>query len=60
MIVKDFIKLLEKLEKDREIKLASDEEWNTVFNKVELQYDIDHDVYIIFGLSGSEAKEYQI
>ena len=54
--VKDLIKQLEKLEQDQYIKVACDEEWNTIFNDFEIG---KHGVYVVFGLSGSEEESWE-
>jgi hypothetical protein len=57
--IKDFIKQLEKLDKESYIKVACDEEWNTIFNDIEIQKNGQYGAYILFGLSGSEEETYQ-
>lgn len=56
--VKDMIKLLKKLDQDQYIKLACDEEWNTIFNDIEIEKDGTYGAYVLFGLSGSEVESW--
>ena len=56
---KQKIKLLYQLSKEVGLRVACDEEWNTIFKDCEIMYD-DKENPIIFGLSGSETeKEYK-
>jgi len=48
------VQLLKRLIKDVKAMVACDEEWNTIYSKVEVKYDEDGNP-IIFGLSGSEV-----
>lgn len=57
MLVKELIKLLKQADQNKNILLASDEEWNTIFKKVEVVKDSDTGDYVIFGYSGSELEE---
>ena len=54
--VKELIKELQQLEQNQYIKLASDEEWNTIYNDIELEKNGEHGEYVLFGLSGSEVE----
>ena len=54
MKVKELIKELNKLNQDKNIVIASDEEWNSFFRDFEI--GIKNSDYIIFGLSGSEVN----
>lgn len=58
MTVKEFIKLLEtSCVQDKEIMVACDEEWNTIFKDIKIQEsESDPEAYVIFGLSGSETE----
>lgn len=57
MTVKELIQILEKHKPNSEIRVASDEEWNTIFGKVRVTFDEETKTYIIYGLSGSELEE---
>jgi len=57
--VKDIIKQLKKFDQDSYIKVASDEEWNTIYCDMEIEKNGKHGAYIIFGLSGSEVESYE-
>jgi hypothetical protein len=54
MKVKQLTSLLKKLDQEKSINLASDEEWNTIFSKLEINFNTDNESYVLFGLSGSE------
>lgn len=54
--VKDLIKTLKKLDQNQYIKVACDEEWNTIFNDIEIEKNGKYGEYVIFGLSGSEVE----
>lgn len=56
MKVSDLMKLLYTLDQDKNIYVASDEEWNSIMSKMDIGIDED-DNYVIFGLSGSEVEE---
>ena len=56
MKVKQLTNLLKKLDQDKQINLASDEEWNTIFSKIEINFNTDDKSYVLFGLSGSEIE----
>lgn len=56
MKVKELIKLLETIEpedQDKDIMLASDEEWNIIYKKLDVSKNLDTGNYIIWGHSGS-------
>ena len=57
--VKDLIKQLKQLSPEQYIKVACDEEWNTIFNDFQLQQDGENGAMVIFGLSGSEEESWQ-
>ena len=57
--VKDLIKRLKQLDQEQYIKIACDEEWNTIFNDIEIEKDGEHGAFVIFGLSGSEEESWQ-
>jgi len=57
--VKDFIKELKKLDQDKNIKIACDEEWNTIFCDTGIEQDGKYGAYVMFGLSGSEEESYE-
>ena len=57
--VKDIVKLLKSLDQENYIKVASDEEWNMIFNDIEIEKDGDFGAYVIFGLSGSQEESWQ-
>jgi len=42
--------------KDIKVYVSSDEEWNTLFQDIEIQLDEDNNI-VIFGLSGSEKED---
>lgn len=58
--VKELIRKLKELNQDGYIVVSSDEEMNTLFNDFEIN-EIEplneKEVYVIFGLSGSENDE---
>ena len=56
MKVKQLTSLLKKLDQNKSINLASDEEWNTIFSKLEINLNTDDNSYVLFGLSGSEIE----
>jgi hypothetical protein len=39
------------------IKVACDEEWNTIYNDIEINQDDESKAWVIFGLSGSEDED---
>lgn len=63
MTIKELIKKLELLNdaieekglKPTKVYVSSDEEWNTLFEDVEITIDENYNV-VIFGLSGSEKQ----
>lgn len=57
--VKDLIKQLQELDQEQYIKVACDEEWNTIFNDIEINKNGKHGAYIVFGLSGSEEESWE-
>ena len=57
--IKDFIKKLGELDQEQNIKVACDEEWNTIFCDTGIEQDGKHGAYVMFGLSGSEEESYQ-
>ena len=57
--VKDLIKELKTLDPNEYIKVACDEEWNTIFTDFEINKDGEHGAFVIFGLSGSEEESYE-
>lgn len=60
MTVKELIEKLSEIEdSDKKILVACDEEWNTLFEKIEIQSS-HRDDYVIFGLSGSEVEEDEV
>lgn len=59
MKVKDLIKELKALDQEQSIKLACDEEWNTIFNDIEIAKDGEYGAFVLFGLSGSEEESYE-
>jgi len=56
MKIKELKQILEQLDENKNIVLSSDEELNTIFNKIELCELDDEDRYCLFGLSGSEDE----
>ena len=42
---------------DLDVIISCDEEWNTLFNKFDINIDSETKRPVIFGLSGSEIKE---
>jgi len=57
MKVKDLIKILKVEDPNREILVACDEEWNTLYKGVEIQCNGKDGELVIFGLSGTEKEE---
>jgi len=62
MNIEQLIRLLQTIkngdEKDNVIvRVACDEEWNTIFNKFDIVKNEDTGEYIIFGLSGTEQEQ---
>jgi len=57
--VKDLIEHLQHLNPEDLIKLACDEEWNTIYNDIEIAKDGNYGAYVIFGLSGSEEESWE-
>jgi hypothetical protein len=53
MRVQDLIKELSKLPRTAKIQIACDEEFNIIFNKMDIDENEDNK-YVIYGLSGSE------
>jgi hypothetical protein len=51
------IQTLSKLLTKMNIIIACDEEWNTLFDKWEINIDADSGRPVIFGLSGSEIEQ---
>jgi len=56
MKVKELIKELLILNQEQDILLSSDEELNTLFNKIEVCELEGENKYCLFGLSGSEEE----
>jgi len=54
MLKEDLIKQLKSLKPKTKIKLACDEEWNVVFNDIEINIEGETGNAILFGLSRSE------
>lgn len=62
MKVKKLISILKEIEKENknaDIKIACDEEWNTIFNNIEIQRNGNYGAFVIFGLSGSEEESWE-
>lgn len=57
--VKDLIKELKQLDQEKNIKIACDEEWNTIFNDIEIEQDGEYGAFVLFGLSGSEEESWE-
>ena len=57
--IKDLIKQLKQLDQEQYVKVACDEEWNTIFNDIEIEKDGEHGAFIIYGLSGSEEESWE-
>jgi len=57
--VKELARRLKQLGQEQYIKVANDEEWNTIFTDFLINKDGKHGSYIIYGLSGSEEESYQ-
>ena len=57
--VKELIKRLQKLDPEKYIEVASDEEWNNIFTDFMIQPNGKYGAYIIFGLSGSEVESWE-
>ena len=51
------LSLLKHLMVDLDVIISCDEEWNTLFNKFDINIDSETKRPVIFGLSGSEIKE---
>ena len=58
MTTKELIEKLNTYDEDTKVGVASDEEWNTVFESVDCIKESDSDMVVIFGLSGSERDDY--
>ena len=56
MTVKQLIKELQKESGNCKVLIASDEEWNALYKKIQIDTDEDGNL-VIFGLSGSEKLE---
>lgn len=56
MKVKEIVNKLINLGLEKEILVACDEEWNSLFKDIELE-EYDDNTIVIFGLSGSEVLE---
>ena len=57
--ISDLIKSLETIkDKNANIYVSSDEEWNTIYTDLRVQKNSDDGSYVIFGLSGSELDDY--
>ena len=59
MKIKELIKKLKELDPEQDVKVACDEEWNTIFNDIAIQQDGKYGAMVIYGLSGSEQESYQ-
>jgi len=55
--VEKLIKELQTLDPKARVLVSSDEEWNTLFEGVEIQIDEETDDVVIFGCSGTEVEE---
>jgi len=55
MTVKELVVILKRLDPEKEILVSSDEEWNTLYQKIDVTLDDESDMYVISGLSGSEV-----
>jgi hypothetical protein len=56
MKIKELIKVLNTLDKEKEVFVSSDEELNTIFNKFEIG---DCEEYFVFyGLTGTEKEDF--
>lgn len=64
MKVKDLMEVLGAImNQDAEIMIASDEEHNTIFEKLDIQNitgetSNDRDIWVLSGLAGSEVEEF--
>ena len=56
MKVKELIDTLNKYDKDIEVLVASDEEWNTLFQEIRID-EFDKKAIVVFGLSGSDIYD---
>jgi hypothetical protein len=54
MIIKELVERLKHIPQDSKVKVASDEEWNTLYKSVEIEIDPDDHSIVFYGLSGSE------
>ena len=54
MKVKELIEILKTANQNKNVLIACDEEWNTVFEKIEINKEMGSGNYVLFGLSGSE------
>lgn len=57
MKVKDLIETLKTINPDANVYVACDEEWNTVFASVNIEYYNNKKGIVLYGLSGSEKEE---
>lgn len=57
MTVKELIEILEKIKPESMIRVACDEEWNTIFGSIRVEKNEDNNEYVIYGLSGSELLD---
>jgi hypothetical protein len=57
MNVKKLIEWLSKYHGNRKVMIASDEEWNTIYQDVRIDVDTVTNALIIYGLSGSEKND---
>ena len=56
--VKQLIKQLKQLDPEQYVKIACDEEWNTIYNDIEIERDGECGAFIMYGLSGSEEESW--
>ena len=56
MKVKGLIRILDQLDKDKEIVISSDEELNTLYKRFEVSELEEIKGYVIWGYSGSELE----
>jgi len=58
MQVQELIKQLKTIKgQKKQIRVASDEEWNSIFDKFMIQENGDNGEFVIFGLSGTEQEQ---
>ena len=57
MKIKELIKQLQQLNQEAEILLGSDEELNTLYKDIQVEYYNDENQSVIWGNSGSEIDE---